>query len=539
MKIKRYKMFKNGKAWCIAAIATITLGFGFVSNSIDVSANTVSSVEANDNKSNTQSIASSESNGTINNSNETVESNATTKSSAAAPLSETPSGSEVSTVTDSTMSSNEDSETSSYAPAENGSDAVTTGVDDTTDVIVYKNNPVTTVTDADKNGFAIQDGHTYFYQNGQKLTGQQTYDNSNYYFDVDTFQMKTNYFYSANDKLYYYGNDGKMYQSRYYQNWGATYYFGDDGARFTNQFLTNDGGTSYFGNDGIRYEDRFYSNWGSLYYFGTDGKLFVNKFYSNWGNMYYFGDGGIRYTNKFYSNWGALYYFGSDGALYTNKFYSNWGSMYYFGSDGARYTNQFYQNWGHNYFFGGDGSLQKGFFNDGRTKFLADGNGVIYAAANDDTVALSQRPNLPTGCEIVAITMLLQYAGVNVSKEQIANEIPHSSNPNYGFVGNPYATASAWVLASGIASELSKYLGTSQLMNGASMFDIQTKLNQGHLVAVWMGDMNGFSEHCVTLTGYGADYLQYNNPWTGQKETMSYGTFYSRWGKIWNNALSF
>ncbi|WP_225420328.1 C39 family peptidase [Paucilactobacillus nenjiangensis] len=342
-------------------------------------------------------------------------------------------------------------------------------------------------------------------------------ENASYYYQVDGVNQ-TNYFYSENNNVYYFGNDGKRFENQYYTNWGNTYYFGTGGARYSNQFLSQNSNVYYFDASGVRYND---------------------KFYSNWGNVYYFGNGGARYTNQFYTNWGNVYYFGSDGVRYTNQFYSNWGNTYYFGGDGARYTNQFYQNWRHNYFFGDDGSLQKGFFNDGRTKFLADGNGVIYAAANDDTVALSQLPNLPTGCEIVAITMLLQYAGVNVSKEQIANEIPHSSNPNSGFVGNPYATASAWVLASGIASELSKYLGTSQLMNGASMFDIQTKLNQGHLVAVWMGDMNGFSEHCVTLTGYGADYLQYNNPWTGQKETMSYGTFYSRWGKIWNNALSF
>lgn len=76
-------------------------------------------------------------------------------------------------------------------------------------------------------------------------------------------------------------------------------------------------------------------------------------------------------------------------------------------------------------------------------------------------------------------------------------------------------------------------------MSGASIAEIQAKLRVGHLVAVWMGNMNGFSEHCLSLTGYDQSSLFYNNPWTGQRESMSYNYFSSHWSMIWSNALSY
>ncbi len=142
-----------------------------------------------------------------------------------------------------------------------------------------------------------------------------------------------------NNKVYYFGNDGQLYQNKYYTNWGNTYYFGADGSRYSNKFFDNANGTSYFDVNGVRYEDNFYTNWGNVYYFGDNGARLDNQFYSNWNNLYYFGNDGARYTNQFYSNWGNLYYFGNDGARYTNQFYSNWNNLYYFGDNGVLLKN--------------------------------------------------------------------------------------------------------------------------------------------------------------------------------------------------------
>jgi len=49
---------------------------------------------------------------------------------------------------------------------------------------------------------------------------------------------------------------------------------------------------------------------------------------------------------------------------------------------------------------------------------------------------IAQRPELPNGCEITAVTMMMQYAGAKVDKMEMAREMPRSSNPNYGYIGN-------------------------------------------------------------------------------------------------------
>ena len=52
-------------------------------------------------------------------------------------------------------------------------------------------------------------------------------------------------------------------------------------------------------------------------------------------------------------------------------------------------------------------------------------------------------PDLPNGCEVTSLAMLLNYYGINVTKEDLAQKIAHVSsydgnyrgNPNKGFVG--------------------------------------------------------------------------------------------------------
>lgn len=183
-------------------------------------------------------------------------------------------------------------------------------------------------------------------------------------------------------------------------------------------------------------------------------------------------------------------------------------------------------------------SINSGAQTTGAKTLYYDAMGNIVGAFNNAEV-ICQNPELPTGCEMTAVTMMLRYAGVNINKFQVANETPRSSNGNYGFVGNPYSVTGWWVFPTGIAPVVQNHLGTSQVMTGASLAAIQGKLNIGHLVVVWMANMNGFVNHAITLTGYNANGFFYNNPWTGQKEAMSYGEFYGHWNADAQRALSY
>lgn len=183
-------------------------------------------------------------------------------------------------------------------------------------------------------------------------------------------------------------------------------------------------------------------------------------------------------------------------------------------------------------------SINSGAQTTGLKTIYYDAMGNMVGVFNNAEV-ICQNPELPTGCEMTAVTMMLRYAGVNINKFQVAAETPRSSNGDYGFVGNPYSPSGWWVFPTGIAPVVQRNLGTSQVMTGSSLQAIKDKLNIGHLVVVWMANMNGFVNHAITLTGYNNNGFFYNNPWTGQKEAMSYGEFYSHWNADAQRALSY
>ncbi|MCC4414831.1 C39 family peptidase [Limosilactobacillus reuteri] len=183
-------------------------------------------------------------------------------------------------------------------------------------------------------------------------------------------------------------------------------------------------------------------------------------------------------------------------------------------------------------------SILSGAQTEGRKTTTYNDNGQIVAVYNDAEV-ISQLPELPTGCEITAVTMMLRYAGYDVNKVQLANIMPRSNNGDYGFVGNPFSPSGWWIFPTGIAPVVDRFVGHHEIMTGASMQRIQDKLKQGHLVVAWVANVNGFVNHALALTGYDASRLFYNNPWTGRKESMTYGEFYQHWNADRQRAISY
>ncbi|WP_289700943.1 glycosyl hydrolase 53 family protein, partial [Lactobacillus taiwanensis] len=120
-------------------------------------------------------------------------------------------------------------------------------------------------------------------------------------------------FLNKNGKVYYFDNQGIMYQDQYYKNWGHTYYFGADGARYTDQFLNKNGKVYYFDNQGIMYQDQYYKNWGHTYYFGADGARYTDQFLTKDGYQYYFDNDGIMVTNQVRVIDGKGYEFNDNG----------------------------------------------------------------------------------------------------------------------------------------------------------------------------------------------------------------------------------
>lgn len=89
-------------------------------------------------------------------------------------------------------------------------------------------------------------------------------------------------------------------------------------------------------------------------------------------------------------------------------------------------------------YFDKKGRLKTGKFKVKKVTYKARAkSGEIYYL-NNNVVPVCQRPQLPTGCEITAWTMMVQYAGKRMDKITAANIMPRSGNPNRGFMGSPY-----------------------------------------------------------------------------------------------------
>ncbi|WP_459500288.1 GW domain-containing glycosaminoglycan-binding protein [Bacillus sp. C1] len=149
--------------------------------------------------------------------------------------------------------------------------------------------------------------------------------------------------------------------------------------------------------------------------------------------------------------------------------------------------------------------------------------------------------DLPTGCEITAVTMMLQYAGANVDKVQLAYEMPyHPSDPNKGFVGSPWRNGPvSTIYPSALTGLVSKYAGSAVNLTGGNLDNIKDRLKRNHPVVAWV-TMHGFGIHAITLTGYNNDRVFYNDPWTGEKDaSMSWNDFNNNWTSKKKRALSY
>lgn len=160
--------------------------------------------------------------------------------------------------------------------------------------------------------------------------------------------------------------------------------------------------------------------------------------------------------------------------------------------------------------------------------------------------SLLQLPELPTGCESVALTMALEYEGFMLYKTTIAREFliynQETDNMAVGYIGDPFSEDGAGCFAPAIAATADNFFADQDAdyvaydISGTEMEDLLRYIEAGTPVVVWttmyMADpeftedkteYNGkiyrwyYQEHCVVLSGYDLDNntLQINDPLEG------------------------
>ncbi|MCO7176430.1 C39 family peptidase [Sporolactobacillus kofuensis] len=187
-----------------------------------------------------------------------------------------------------------------------------------------------------------------------------------------------------------------------------------------------------------------------------------------------------------------------------------------------------------------------------------------------DAPQILQKPELPRGCEVTALAMLLQNAGVQVSKMELASKIhkvPYYQNgyygdPNVGFVGTMYSFSEQGY---GVYHKPLANLGQDFLpgkiidLSGKSFDAVLRQLQNGIPVVVITNatfeplPQNAFQvwqtkegkvkvtnqEHSVLVTGYDKDHIVFNDP-LGKKNTVVDRTaFIKAWQQMGSQAISY
>ncbi|GGE59363.1 C39 family peptidase [Priestia taiwanensis] len=189
---------------------------------------------------------------------------------------------------------------------------------------------------------------------------------------------------------------------------------------------------------------------------------------------------------------------------------------------------------------------------------------------------IKQLPELPRGCEVTSLAMLLQHAKISVDKMELASNIkkdltPYEKkdgktffgNPHKGFIGNMYTYSEPGygVYHEPIAELANTYLpGRITNLTGKDFNEVMKSLNEDK--PVWIITNTTFApldasyfetfhtpdgeipitmkEHSVLVTGYDTEYIYFNNPLTDEKYSKaSRDRFIDAWKQMGSQAITY
>lgn len=170
-------------------------------------------------------------------------------------------------------------------------------------------------------------------------------------------------------------------------------------------------------------------------------------------------------------------------------------------------------------------------------RFTLDERGA-WVSTRLDVPYISQLPDMPAGCEVVSVTMMLNYADVAVTKEAVAAVLPYNEDPNLGFNGDLYSDIYAGVIwPSALVDLVKSFKGTAVDLTGASWENITRYLESGKPVCIWFRSEG--LDHTVLLTGYSATSVWINDPLAEKDVELDLETFMLWWESNECHALSY
>lgn len=182
---------------------------------------------------------------------------------------------------------------------------------------------------------------------------------------------------------------------------------------------------------------------------------------------------------------------------------------------------------------------------------------------------INQYPNYPTGCESVALTILLKYYGISVSPNNIIDNLKKGSlpyfedgvtyggNPELEFIGNPYSSSSYGVYEKPIADVANMYKTDVNVRNNYPFSEVLNLVKNNRPVVVWTSNslavpyisrtwiykptMETISwkanEHAVVLIGYNDNDVIISDPIDGRIKHQNRSIFESRYNYFGKKAV--
>ena len=329
------------------------------------------------------------------------------------------------------------------------------------------------------NGWGFVDGSWYWFADGIASTGWLYTGGSWYWLDPDAGGAMVTGLHACNGSAYWFSASGAM-ATGWVLDGGTWYYATGSGALASGWLNLN--GAWYWLDPSTHAMATGVQTIGSCeYVFNSTGKMMANCWSNGDGSWMYHSsssgaidlkgimtDSGIQLIDDdgnartgWIESQGARYYCSASGVILTG-----WqqiaGSWYYFNPDGRMATG--WLNDGSNWYWldSASGAMKTGWLSLGGTLYYLDAarggvmlsNGWYWIGSTDykfsssgamvgawvDVPCYLQYPELPTGCESVALTNLLNYYGFGLGKTIIADYyLPKGSNGNFvtAFDGNP------------------------------------------------------------------------------------------------------
>jgi uncharacterized protein YvpB len=174
-------------------------------------------------------------------------------------------------------------------------------------------------------------------------------------------------------------------------------------------------------------------------------------------------------------------------------------------------------------------------------------------------------PHLYNGCEVTSLAMLLNYNGIKVTKNELADKIPKvplnysdglNGNPNVGFVGDMENGPGLSVYNGPIYDLAKQYVGDRAVnLTNSPFTDLLKQVSQGH--PVWIITTTTFSPvsdlqewntpqgkveitysgHSVVITGYDDQYIYINDPYGYKNRKVDRADFIQAWEQMGSQAI--